>query len=131
MKGGLKTTPQSGLGSAETRTKPDYMHGVLGITEDFLQICVSGFLDYALRDGLLQNREFTQCADFSPHPPHWPPDSQDSSKAKSSILFLAVSVAAGQLTSLIKNINKARYSFIYLYEKVTFLPFSPRAHSAC
>jgi hypothetical protein len=100
--------------------------------EDFLSICVSRFLDYVRGNGLFQKREFTNVQISAPLPHlagHWNPRTQV--KAKNSILFLAVSVAAGQLTSLIKNINKVQCMFIYLFnENVTFLPFSPLAQSA-
>lgn len=84
------------------------------------------------RQRLVSEKGVHQCADLHPPPPpRWPLESQDSSKSQKLYFIFGSSVAAGQLTSLIKNINKVQCMFIYLFnENVTFLPFSPLAHSA-
>lgn len=86
--------------------------------KDFLSICPPGFwimgMVMAFRKGFYPARRPSLS-------PQCPPDSQDSSEAETSILILAVSLEAGQLTSLIKNINKAHcfYFIIYSMKEVT------------
>lgn len=87
--------------------------------KDFLHICPPGVCIMGM--AMACSRKEVSTTGRPSLPPQSPLDSQDSSEAETSILFLAVSLGAGPLTSLIKNINKAQclYFIIYSVKEVT------------